>query len=174
MRLELGRNESWKLSRKRKWKEMAQKCMFFRDKEIHIWLAAAIAAKSLQSVSNSVQPYGQQPARFLCPRDSPGKNTGVSCHFFLHIYGLGDHKQPESNSFFYFIPQYTCLPQTNILIHSQLPEIAKAWMRNGIMAYIRFRHKCKPHVRKWWIKNISKEGSKVLITNWIWGQRTGT
>ena len=78
------------------------------------------------------------------------------------INGLGDHTQPESNSFFYFIPQYTCLPQTSFLIHSQLPETAKAWIRNGIMAYIRFRHKYEPHVRKWWIKNISKEGSKGL------------
>ena len=24
-----------------------------------------------------------QPARLLCPWDSPGKNTGVGCHFFL-------------------------------------------------------------------------------------------
>ena len=26
---------------------------------------------------------GQQPTRLLCPRDSPGKNTGVGCHFLL-------------------------------------------------------------------------------------------
>ena len=24
------------------------------------------------------------PARLLCPWDSPGKNTGVGCHSFLH------------------------------------------------------------------------------------------
>ena len=34
-------------------------------------------------VSDSVQPYGQQPSRLLCPQDSPDKNTGVGCHFFL-------------------------------------------------------------------------------------------
>ena len=28
-------------------------------------------------------PHGLQPARLLCPRDFPGKNTGVVCHFFL-------------------------------------------------------------------------------------------
>ena len=27
--------------------------------------------------------YGLQPTRFLCPWDSPGKNTGVGCHFLL-------------------------------------------------------------------------------------------
>ena len=26
---------------------------------------------------------GLQPARFLCPWDFPGKNTGVGCHFLL-------------------------------------------------------------------------------------------
>ena len=25
--------------------------------------------------------YGQQPAKLLCPWDTPGKNTGVGCHF---------------------------------------------------------------------------------------------
>ena len=30
----------------------------------------------------SSQPY-LQPAKLFCPWNSPGKNTGVSCHFFL-------------------------------------------------------------------------------------------
>ena len=34
-------------------------------------------------VSDSVQPYGLQPIRLLCPWDSPGKNTGVGCHALL-------------------------------------------------------------------------------------------
>ena len=34
-------------------------------------------------VSNSVQPHGQQPTSLPCPWDSPGKNTGVGCHFLL-------------------------------------------------------------------------------------------
>ena len=28
-------------------------------------------------------PHRQQPTRLCHPRDSPGKNTGVGCHFFL-------------------------------------------------------------------------------------------
>ena len=35
-------------------------------------------------VSNSLWPHGLQPARLLCPWDSPGKNTGVGCHALLH------------------------------------------------------------------------------------------
>ena len=34
-------------------------------------------------VSDSLQPYGLQPTRFLYPWDSPAKNTGVGCHNFL-------------------------------------------------------------------------------------------
>ena len=34
-------------------------------------------------VSNLLQPHGLLLARLLCPWDSPGKNTGVSCHFLL-------------------------------------------------------------------------------------------
>ena len=38
-------------------------------------------------MSDSVRLHGQQPTRLLCPRDSPGKNTGVVCHFLLHFLG---------------------------------------------------------------------------------------
>ena len=31
----------------------------------------------------TLRPCGLQPTRFLCPWDSPGKNTGVGCHFLL-------------------------------------------------------------------------------------------
>ena len=37
----------------------------------------------LSLVSNSLQPYRLYPARLLCPWDSPGKNTGMGCHFLL-------------------------------------------------------------------------------------------
>ena len=34
-------------------------------------------------MSDSLQPHRQQPTRLLCPWDSPGKNTGLGCHFLL-------------------------------------------------------------------------------------------
>ena len=34
-------------------------------------------------MSDSLQPYGPQPARLLCPWDSPGKSSGVGCHLLL-------------------------------------------------------------------------------------------
>ena len=48
-----------------------------------MWVhAAAAAAKSLQSCL-TLRPHRWQPTRLLCPWDSPGKNTGVGCHFLL-------------------------------------------------------------------------------------------
>ena len=35
-------------------------------------------------VSDSVRPHRQKPTRLPRPWDSPGKNTGVGCHFLLH------------------------------------------------------------------------------------------
>ena len=43
---------------------------------------AAAAAKSLQ-LCPTVQPHGWQPTRLPHPWDSPGKITGVGCHFLL-------------------------------------------------------------------------------------------
>ena len=34
-------------------------------------------------MSDSVQPHRWQPTRLPYPWDSPGKNTGVGCHFLL-------------------------------------------------------------------------------------------
>ena len=34
-------------------------------------------------MSNSLQSYGLQPTRLLCPWDSPSKNIGVGCHTLL-------------------------------------------------------------------------------------------
>ena len=46
---------------------------------------ACIHAELLQSCP-TLQPYGQQPNRLLCPRDSPGKDTGVGGYFLLRFF----------------------------------------------------------------------------------------
>ena len=43
----------------------------------------AAAAKLLQSCP-TLRPHRRQPPRLLRPWGSPGKNTGVGCHFLLH------------------------------------------------------------------------------------------
>ena len=43
---------------------------------------SAAAAKSLQ-LCLTMRPHRRQPTRLPHPWDSPGKNTGVGCHFLL-------------------------------------------------------------------------------------------
>ena len=45
--------------------------------------AVTAAANSASVVSDSVRPHRWQPTRPHRPWDSPGKNTGVGCHFLL-------------------------------------------------------------------------------------------
>ena len=46
-------------------------------------------------MTNSLQPYGLQSTRLLCPWDFPGKNTGVGCHFLLQGIFLTKGSNPR-------------------------------------------------------------------------------
>ena len=48
-------------------------------------------------MSDSVQPHRQQPAGLPRPWDSPGKNTGVGCHFLLQC--MKQHGQKKNYDF---------------------------------------------------------------------------
>ena len=45
------------------------------------------------SVSDSVRPQRQQPTRLPRPWDSPGKNTGVGCHFLLQCMKVKSERE---------------------------------------------------------------------------------
>ena len=61
------------------WKEISLYCLSHPS----LWyLVIAAAAKSLQSYP-TVWPHRRQPTRLPRPWDSPGKNTGMGCHFLL-------------------------------------------------------------------------------------------
>ena len=44
-------------------------------------------------MSDSVRPHRRQPTRLPCPWDSPGKNTGVGCHFLQFLSRLYPYSQ---------------------------------------------------------------------------------
>ena len=44
-------------------------------------------------VFNSVQPHRRQPTRLHRPWDSPGKNTGVGCHFLLQCMKVKSERE---------------------------------------------------------------------------------
>ena len=56
-------------------------------------LAAVAAAKSLQSCPTLCDPIGGGPPGFPHPWDSPGKNTGVGCHFLLQCMKVKSERE---------------------------------------------------------------------------------
>jgi len=44
-------------------------------------------------VSDSVRPHRRQPTRLPRPLDSPGKNTGVACHFLLQCMKVKSERE---------------------------------------------------------------------------------
>ena len=57
-------------------------------------------------VSNSVRPHRRQPTRLSRPWDSPGKNTGVGCHFLLQCMKVKSESE-VAQSFRLFVTPWT-------------------------------------------------------------------
>ena len=57
-------------------------CLFYAI-YIYKYIVYILSKQSHSVMSNSLWPRGLQPTRLLSPWDSPGKNTGVGCHFLL-------------------------------------------------------------------------------------------
>ena len=49
----------------------------------HLSVLGCCCCQVASVVSDSVRPHRPQPTRLPRPWDSPGKNTGVGCHFLL-------------------------------------------------------------------------------------------
>ena len=49
-------------------------------------------------MSNSVQPHRRQPTRLPDPWDSPGKNTGLGCHFLLQCMKVKSENEVAQSS----------------------------------------------------------------------------
>ena len=54
---------------------------------------AAAAAKSLQSCPTLCEPIDGSPPGSPCPRDSPGRNTGVGCRFLLQCMKVKSERE---------------------------------------------------------------------------------
>ena len=55
--------------------------------------AAATAAKSCQLCPTLRDPHRPQPTRLPRPWDSPGKSTGVGCHFLLQCMKVKSQRE---------------------------------------------------------------------------------
>ena len=80
----------------------------------------------------TLQLHGLELTRLLCPWESPGKNTGVGCHFLLQgiFWTQGSNPGlPHSRQTLYHlthqgIPIYTSLPYREIYIVFLFPHLS--------------------------------------------------
>ena len=65
-------------------------------------------------MSYSVRPHRQQPARLCRPWDSPGKNTGVDCHFLLQCIKVKSESEVARSCLTLRDPMDCSLPGSSI------------------------------------------------------------
>ena len=65
---------------------------------IKTWHQSKVKSESVSYsvMSSSLFPHGLQPAKLLCPWNSPGKDTGVDNHFHLHRISPTQESNPIS------------------------------------------------------------------------------
>ena len=65
-------------------------------------------------MSDSVWPHRRQPTRLPRPWDSPGKNTGVGCHFLLQCRKVNSKSEVAQSCPTLRDPMYCSLPGSSI------------------------------------------------------------
>ena len=88
--------------------------------------APAAAAKSLQ-LCPTLRPQRWQPTRLPRPWDSPGKNTGVGCHFLLQRMKVKSESEVVQLCPTLSDPMDCCLPHPQILALPQ-ESTTYGWM----------------------------------------------
>ena len=79
------------------------------------WSITCCCCCSVASVVyDSVRPHGQQPIRLPHPWDSPGKNTGVGCHFLLQCMKVKSESKVAQSCLTLSDPMDYSLPRSSI------------------------------------------------------------
>ena len=65
-------------------------------------------------MSDSVQPHRWQPTRLPHPWDSPGKNTGVGCHFLLRCMKVKSESEVAQSYLTLGDPRDCSLPGSSV------------------------------------------------------------
>ena len=86
-------------------------------------LSACCQVTSL--VSDSVRPHGRQPTRLLRHWDSPGKNTGVGCHFLLQCMKVESESEVTQSFLTLSDPMDCSLPGSSI--HGKFQATVLEW-----------------------------------------------
>ena len=141
-------------------------------------------------VSDSVRPQRRQPTRLRRPWDSPGKNTGVGCHFLLQCTKVKSESEVAQSCPTLSDPMNCSLPGSSVhgIFQARVLEwgaIAFSWgdlviiiskcicywniLWNSILGSFR-RGACSPHLILW----AHEENSRGICASPVWMVSPGT
>ena len=110
-------------------------------------------------MSNSVRPHRWQPTRLPRPWDSPGKNTGVGCHFLLQCMKVKSESEVTQSCPTLSNPMDCSLPGSSV--HGIFQSRVLEW---GAIAFSGQRMR--------WLSGITDPMDMILSKLQSWG-RTG-
>ena len=88
-------------------------------------ISKAESESESEVVSDSLWPRGLQPTRLLRPWDSPGKSTGVGCHFLLQCMKVKSESEVAQSCPTLHDPMACCLP--GFSVHGILQARVLEW-----------------------------------------------
>ena len=108
-------------------------------------------------VSDSLRPHGPQSARFLCPCNFSGKNTGIRC-----LPSSRESSWPRDWTHVYYV---SCIGRWVFLEISSF--ISLLWGKHFILNLIT-RAPNPPRAREswWWVQRMAQEPSVPFGLNW--------
>ena len=98
-------------------------------------------------MSDSVQSHRRQPTRLPRPWDSPGKNTGVGCHFFLQCMKVNSESEVAQSCPTLRDPMDCSLPGSSV--HRIFQARVLEWGAIGFSNLARKRNKLSSHEKTW-------------------------
>ena len=99
------------------------------------------------AMSNSVRPHRWQPTRLSSPWDSPGKNTGVGCHFLLQCMKVKSESEVAQSCPTLWDPMDCSLPGSSV--HGICQARVLEWGAITFSEYTVYNSKYDPWMKTW-------------------------
>ena len=100
---------------------------------------------------DSVRPHRRQPTRLPRPWDSPGKNTGVGCHFLLQCMKVKSEREVAQSCPTLSDPMDRSLPGSSVhgIFQARVLEWGAIAFSNLYLKALSFYYQFCPHSPQW-------------------------
>ena len=131
--------------------------------------SAAASAKSLQLCPTLCNPI--DPTMLLCPWDSPGKNTGVGCHFLLQCVKMKSESEVTQSFLTLSDPMVCSLPVSSVhgIFQSRVVEWGATAFPVHPLVYVKASLHYLQHLRQytWYVYSCKCNINAVEVAS-IW------